>query len=85
MNIKKYIAAVLCAAMLPCCLTGCGNNDERSEGSDMGSETTLTESTSNMEEIKEIPTAEVNSTYKSVTVDGNTVNMDVGTVFRGHG
>lgn len=87
MNIKKYIAAVLCAAMLPCFLTGCGKNNESesSEGSDMSSQTNSTESTSSTEEIKDIPVAEVNSTYKSVTVDGNTVNMDAGTVFRGLG
>ena len=34
---------------------------------------------------KEIPLASVNTAYKSVTVDGNTTNMDKGTVWRGLG
>ena len=34
---------------------------------------------------KEIPTANVNTSYKAVAIDGNTVNTDDGTVYRGLG
>lgn len=37
------------------------------------------------EKDKEIPLANVNTAYYAVTVDGNTVNMDKGTVYRGLG
>lgn len=91
MNIKKIIAATVCAALLPCCITGCAkdDNNKSSEVSDMNSSldtggSSNAESTSLPEE-KEIPEAKVNSAYKSVTVDGKTVNMDAGTVFRGLG
>lgn len=33
----------------------------------------------------EIPTAKVDTSYKAVSIDGNTVNMDNGTVYRGLG
>ncbi|MCM1299678.1 MAG: glycosyl hydrolase family 59 [Firmicutes bacterium] len=81
MNIKKIIACVITAVMPLCCITGCGGNEQgdETETSDMN-----TESVSASEE-KEIPTAAVNSSYQNVSVDGSTVNMDEGTVFRGLG
>ncbi|MCM1167810.1 MAG: glycosyl hydrolase family 59 [Ruminococcus sp.] len=88
MNIKKIIAYGIAAAMLPCCLAGCsrGGDSNKSEVSDMNSQSTSNgETNSSTVEEKEIPVAAVNSSYKSVTVDGNTVNTDDGTVFRGLG
>lgn len=35
--------------------------------------------------VEEFPTARVNTAYQNVTIDGNTVNTDEGTVFRGLG
>lgn len=34
---------------------------------------------------KNIPSASVNSDYQAITIDGNTVNMDDGTIYRGLG
>ncbi|MDE7361206.1 MAG: glycosyl hydrolase family 59 [Oscillospiraceae bacterium] len=88
MNIRKFIASALCTAVLPCCIAGCshGHSDQNSgsEVSDMNSENTSSSGFVSTEE-KEIPTAAVNPAYKSVTVDGNTVNTDAGTVYRGLG
>lgn len=91
MNIKKIIAATVCAALLPCCITGCAkdDNNQSSEVSDMNSSSVTGNSSStesaSLPEEKEIPVAEVNAAYKSIVVDGSTVNMDEGTVFRGLG
>lgn len=91
MNIKKIIAASVCAALLPCCITGCAkdDNDQSSEVSDMNSSSETGSSSSSestlLPEEKEIPVAEVKAAYKNVTVDGSTVNMDADTVFRGLG
>lgn len=38
-----------------------------------------------LERVGKIPLASVNTSYKAVTVDGNTVNKDEGTVWRGLG
>ena len=86
MNIRKFISIALCAAMIPCCLTGCSN-------AGTGDETEKTEETSMeitaeavaTEKEKEVPIADVNMSYKNITIDGNTVNNDEGTVFRGLG
>lgn len=82
MNIRKYISAVICAAMLPCCLTGCSGNQTNNEGTDTSMQTN-TETTA--ETVKEIPTAKIDTSYKAVSIDGSTVNMDEGTVYRGLG
>lgn len=82
MNIKKTIAASLCAALIPCCITGCGKNEESTEVSDVNSMISSTESAA---EVKELPVAKVHGDYKVVAVDGNTVNTDDGTVYRGLG
>lgn len=81
MKIKKYIASVLCAAMLPCCARE--NENSETEVPDMSTASASAETA--VEKIKEFPTARVNPAYKNVTIDGNTVNMDEGTVFRGLG
>lgn len=39
----------------------------------------------NTPEIRKFPTAQVNASYQNVTIDGNTVNTNEGTVFRGLG
>lgn len=90
MKIKKYIAFVLCAALLPCCAAGCmqENQNSETEVSEMSTESTSAETTAaetTAEEVKEFPTAQVNAAYQNITIDGNTVNMDEGTVFRGLG
>lgn len=65
--------------MLSCVFTGCNGdtNDIKTEENEMQ----MTET----EAPKEIPLADVNSSYKAVTIDGNTVNTDEGTVWRGLG
>lgn len=88
MNIKKYISVGLCAAMLSCCAAGCTKESEsvETEGTNMNLESVSSATEAEKtEEVEEFPTAPVNASYKSVTVDGNTVNMDAGTVFRGLG
>ncbi|MGN1416623.1 MAG: hypothetical protein ACI4XF_07260, partial [Oscillospiraceae bacterium] len=87
MNVRKFISAAVSAAMLSCVFTGCSDSsgtDETvtdTEGTTMQTEQTVTET----EAVKEIPLASVNTSYKAVTVDGNTINMDEGTVYRGLG
>ncbi len=85
MKIKKQIAFFLCAALLPCWAAGCTqeNQNSESEVSDMSAESTTAETT--VEEVREFPTAQVNAAYQNVTIDGNTVNTNEGTVFRGLG
>lgn len=54
----------------------------------MNAETTpaaTTPAETTAEEIKELPTAQVNAAYQNITIDGNTVNTDEGTIFRGLG
>lgn len=83
MNIRKFISAVTCIAMMSCVFTGC-NQEKR----DTESEETAVQTEGTVPETKtpiEIPVANVNSSYKAVTVDGNTVNSDEGTVWRGLG
>ncbi|MCM1334538.1 MAG: DUF1080 domain-containing protein [Bacteroides sp.] len=89
MNIRKFISASVCAVMLPCCLTGCSGNVSTTETEEtfMQSEQTSVETTlvTTAEPEKEIPTAKVDLSYKAVSIDGDTVNMDEGTVYRGLG
>lgn len=82
-NIRKYISAAVCAAMLPCCLAGCSGNENPNVSEESSMQTTA--EAAETEAAKEIPTANVDMSYKAVTIDGNTVNMDDGTVYRGLG
>ena len=84
MNIRKFISVVICTAMLPAVFTGCNQNSDNAEAEETTvqmteSETTVTEAPG------EIPLASVNTSYKAVSVDGNTVNTDENTVWRGLG
>lgn len=84
MNIRKFISVVICTAMLPAVFTGCNPNSDNAEAEETTvqmteSETTVTEAP------EEIPLASVNTSYKAVSVDGNTVNTDENTVWRGLG
>lgn len=79
MNIKKIIASAVCTAMIPIALSGCTDSKNQAETEETAMQTTETTAE------KEIPLASVNTAYKSVTVDGNTTNMDKGTVWRGLG
>lgn len=84
MNIRKFISVVICTAMLPTVFTGCNQNSDNAEAEETTvqmteSETTVTEAP------EEIPLASVNTSYKAVSVDGNTVNTDENTVWRGLG
>lgn len=83
MNIRKFISAVMCIAVMSCVFTGCDQEktNTESEGTAVQTEETVPETEASIE----IPLANVNTTYKAVTVDGNTVNTDEGTVWRGLG
>lgn len=83
MNIRKFISAVTCVAMVSCVFTGCDQEkpDTESEDTAVRTEETVPET----EAAEEIPLANVIASYKAVTVDGNTVNTDEGTVWRGLG
>jgi len=83
MKIRKFIFISLCLSMILCLGTGCNRNDtQREETTMQTAETTIT--TTEITE-KEIPVAVVNDSYYAVTVDGNTINKDEGTVYRGLG
>lgn len=81
MNIRKFIAAAVCAALLPCVITGCGNSEKTNETENITMQPTATATPSSTE----IPLAKVDSSYKAVAINGNTINMDEGTVYRGLG
>lgn len=83
MNIRKFIAAAVCAALLPCMLTGCGNSEKTNETEKITMQPTATATAA--PSPTEIPLAKVDGSYKAVAVNGNTVNMDEGTVYRGLG
>lgn len=83
MNIRKFISAVMCTAMLSCIFTGCDKEQNDTEEEETAVQTT--ETAAETEAVKEIPLASVDTSYKAVTVDGSTVNMDEGTVWRGLG
>ncbi|MDE5992567.1 MAG: hypothetical protein K2G87_05900, partial [Oscillospiraceae bacterium] len=84
MNVRKYIAALMCAAILPCCLSGCTGNSGTDTAADETEENTMQTSVK-AADTEDIPFANVDTSYKSVTIDGNTINMDDGTVYRGIG
>ena len=85
MKIRKFISTVTCLSMLLCFGTGCaGNNTETEETTMQTAETTTAITTTEVTE-KEIPVAVVDDSYYAVTVDGNTINNDEGTVYRGLG
>ncbi|MDD7429307.1 MAG: glycosyl hydrolase family 59 [Oscillospiraceae bacterium] len=87
MNVRKIISAAVSAAMLSCVFTGCSDSSDsgqtasETEGTAMQTEETVT----GTEPVKEMPLASVDTSYKAITVDGDTVNMDEGTVYRGLG
>lgn len=84
MNAGKYIAAFMCAAILPCCLSGCTGSPDAYIAADETEENTMQTSVKTAD-TEDIPFANADMSYKSVTIDGNTVNMDEGTVYRGLG
>lgn len=84
MNVRKFISLAMCTALMSCTLSGCGGQTKNDKGTE-GTEMRKAETTAVTEAEKEIPFAEVNTSYKAVTVDGNTVNTDEGTVWRGLG
>lgn len=85
MKIRKFISAAIYLSMLLCLGTGCAGNNTNTEGTAMQTkETTTAISTTEVTE-KEIPVAVVDDSYYAVTVDGNAINNDEGTVYRGLG
>ncbi len=83
MKIRKFISAILCTSMLACLCTGCTENTTDTEETEMQNAETTTAVTEKI--IEEIPAAFVNDSYFAVKIDGNTVNKDEGTVYRGLG
>ena len=81
MRIRKFISAILCTSMLSCLCTGCTENTTDTEKTEMQNAETTTAVTEKI--IEEIPAAVVNDSYYAVKIDGNTVNTDEGTVYRG--
>ncbi len=80
MKIRNFISAVICISMLACLCTGCTENNKDMEENEMQSAGNITANV-----IEEIPVAVVNDSYYAVSIDGNTTNMDDGTVYRGLG
>lgn len=83
MDIRKFISAVISAAMLSCVFTGC--DQKQSDTETEGNTLQTTETTAAPEAPKEIPLASVNTSYQAITVDGNTTNLNEGTLWRGLG
>ncbi|MGN0675346.1 MAG: hypothetical protein ACI4KG_06320 [Oscillospiraceae bacterium] len=83
MNIRKFIYFITCIAVTSCIFTGCNQNKNEIESEVTAVQTA--ETTAETKASKEIPLASVNTSYKAVTIDGNTTNMDEGTVWRGLG
>lgn len=84
MKIRKFISTVMCLSMLLCFGTGCSGNKTNTESTMQTAETTTAITTTEVTE-KEIPVAVVDDSYYAVKIDGNTVNEDDGTVYRGLG
>lgn len=85
MKIRKFISTAICLSMMLCSGAGCaGNNTETEETTMQTAETTTAITTTEVTE-KEIPVAVVDNSYYAVTIDGNTINTDEGTVYRGLG
>lgn len=87
MNVRKFISAAICTSMLTCFCGGCSGSDTENERSENTMQNTENITAAVTEEViaEEIPLAFVDSTYYGVTIDGNTTNMDEGTVYRGLG
>lgn len=85
MNIRKFISAVISASLVTACAAGCSGSTEINETKT--EEAAVTTTTTATEEIiaEEIPLAFVDNSYYAVSVDGNTINTDDGTVYRGLG
>lgn len=77
MSIKKFIAVLVSMSLTAGICTGCSEKKQQSEQEDISMQSQSDE--------KIIPYANVNNTYKAVSVDGNTVNMNEGTIYRGLG
>ncbi len=79
MNIRKFISIATVAVMSAGILASCGNKSTENKED--------TQMTTTQEQIipSEYPEAFVNDSYYSVLVDGNTVNENSGTVYRGLG
>ncbi len=85
MKIRKFITTAICLSMLTCLGTGCSGNNSKTEDTTMQTAETTTAITTAEVTEKEIPVAVVDDSYYAVTIDGNTVNQDEGTVYRGLG
>lgn len=83
MNIRKSIASALLSAVVAGSLNGCTQSTVQDETED--TTMTTTEAQVQASPAEDIPFAAVNASYKQIIVDGNTVNMDEGTVYRGLG
>ncbi len=85
MKIRKSISAALCISMFACLCTGCAGEPTVTEEVTMQETTVTTPVSENEPPVAEIPSAVVEESYYSVTIDGNTTNMDSGTIYRGLG
>jgi len=85
MKIRKFISTTICLSMLLCSGTGCSGNNSITEETTMQTAETTTAITTTEVTKKEIPVAVVDNSYYAVTIDGNTINTDEGTVYRGLG
>ena len=90
MKIRKFITMAVCASLLVCMGTGCASKNKATEETVM-QESQTAESISDATEtimteiVNQIPYAFINNSYYNVKIDGNTVNNDEGTVYRGLG
>ena len=87
MNIRKFITYAVCLALAVCSFGGCNNASQNQDTAKTEDATAVTssETSAATEMPKEIPLAAVNNSYKAVTIDGNTVNTDEASVWRGLG
>ena len=83
MKIRKFISAAVCISMLACFSAGCSGDSTNTEENEMKNTENTTAATT--EAAAEIPIAFVDDSYYAVTVDGDTTNMDEGTIYRGLG
>jgi len=85
MKIRKFISAIICSSLFLSFCSGCTESKTNTEETTMENKETATSVTT--EEIKpvEIPSAVFNDAYYAVNIDGNTTNMNEGTVYRGLG
>ncbi len=85
MKIRKFISIAICLSMMLCSGAGCSGNKTNTEESTMQTAETTTAITTTEVTEKEIPVAVVDDSYYAVTIDGNTINTDEGTVYKGLG